>query len=73
MSRKRTGLLIIRAWVERGSSKPLRAHIRMTTDVGDGFQSEVTLADSAAVSTAVDQWLNDISISDSAASDVTQG
>ncbi len=40
-----TGLLIIRAWVEQGSPKPLRAQIRLTTDVAAGFGSEMTLAD----------------------------
>jgi len=55
----RTGLLIIRAWIERGSSKPLRAQIRLTTDVSDGFASEMTLADIDAVSAAVETWLQD--------------
>ena len=60
MSRDRTGLMIIRAWVEQGSSKPLRARIRLTRDVGDGFQSDVTLADVPAVSAAVEVWLQDV-------------
>jgi hypothetical protein len=55
-----TGLLIIRAWLEHGSSKPLRAHIRLTTDVAAGFASEITLADVHAVSTAVETWLQDV-------------
>lgn len=55
-----TGLLIIRAWVEPGSSKPLRAHIRLTTDVATGFASEATLADVHAVSAAVEAWLGDV-------------
>jgi hypothetical protein len=56
----RTGLMIIRAWLEQGSSKPLRARIRLTTDVGAGFESEVTLADVPAVSAAVELWLEDV-------------
>jgi hypothetical protein len=56
----RNGLLIIRAWLEPGSSKPLRAHLRVTTDVGDGFESEQTLADVSAVSAVVEAWLNDV-------------
>ena len=55
-----TGLFIIRAWVEQGSSKPLRAQIRLTTDVATGFESELTLADVHAVSAAVEAWLEDV-------------
>jgi len=53
-----TGLLIIRAWVEQGSSKPLRAQIRLTTDVGAGFASELTLVDVSGVCAAVAAWLD---------------
>ncbi len=60
MSLDRTGLLIIRAWVEQGSSKPLRAQIRLTTDVASGFASEMTLAEVEAVSAAVEAWLDDV-------------
>jgi hypothetical protein len=60
MSSDHTGLLIIRAWVEQGSSKPLRAQVRLTTDVAAGFASEVTLADVNAVSAAVEAWLQDV-------------
>ncbi|MPZ50464.1 MAG: hypothetical protein GEU75_14395 [Dehalococcoidia bacterium] len=60
MPRNLTGLLIIRAWVEQGSSKPLRAHLRLTTDVADGFERELTLADVADVSAAVETWLLDV-------------
>jgi len=58
MPRHHTGLLIVRAWVESGSSKPLRAHLRLTTDVATGFASEKTLADVKAVSAAVEAWLD---------------
>lgn len=60
MTLHRTGLLIIRAWIEHGSSKPLRAHIRLTSDVTAGFASEMTLADVTAVSAAVETWLRDV-------------
>ena len=60
MAFDRTGLMIIRAWVEEGSHKPLRAHIRLTTDVAGGLTSEVTLADLDAVSAAVEVWLRDM-------------
>jgi uncharacterized protein YrrD len=52
-----TGLLIIRAWVDKASSKPLRAHIRATTDVSKGFEGEVTLADASSTMAAVGNWL----------------
>ena len=55
-----TGLLIIRAWVEQGSSKPLRAQIRLTTKVGDGFERELTLTEVADVSAVVETWLRDV-------------
>jgi hypothetical protein len=60
MPQDQTGLLIIRAWVEQGSAKPLRAQVRLTTDVAAGFASEVTLADVNAVSAAVETWLQDV-------------
>jgi hypothetical protein len=52
--------MIIRAWVEPGSSKPLRAHIRLSTDIGAGFEREMTLAEAPAVSAAVELWLQDV-------------
>jgi hypothetical protein len=55
-----TGLLIIRAWTEPGSTKPLRAHIRRTNDVADGVQRELTLADADAVCAVVHEWLDEM-------------
>jgi hypothetical protein len=59
MSPYRSGLLIIRTWFERGSSKPLRAHIRSTTDVSNGFEQEVTSRDAASASEVVKTWLDE--------------
>ena len=56
----RTGLLIIRTWLEKASSKPLRAHIRATTDVSKSFETEVTVTDVPAASAAVEKWLGDV-------------
>jgi hypothetical protein len=56
----RTGLMIIRAWVEKGSRKPLRAHIRATTDVSKGLDSELIVADTASASAKVEAWLGDV-------------
>jgi hypothetical protein len=56
----RTGLLIIRAWVEPGSSSPLRAQIRLTTDISQGFRPALTVAEKEAVVEAVQAWLSEI-------------
>ena len=60
MASNRTGLLIIRAWMEEGSSEPLRAHIRMSDDVADGFRRTVTLSRPEAVCAEVEEWLAQI-------------
>jgi hypothetical protein len=59
----RTALLIIRAWVEEGSLEPLRANIRLTTDISAGFQHTQTLVRPEAVQDAVDAWLREIQTS----------
>ena len=57
---ERTALLIIRAWHEEGSLEPLRANIRLTTDVSAGFQRALTLARPEDVEEAVGAWLREI-------------
>jgi hypothetical protein len=52
-----TGLLIIRAWIEHGSSDPLRAHIRLSTDTSTGIDRELTLTQVDAVCDTVQEWL----------------
>ena len=59
-SGERTGLMIIRAWVEEGSPQPLRVQIRLTTDVSEGIQQTVNLSDTGAASAAVEAWLTSI-------------
>ena len=56
----RTGLFIIRVWIEEGSSEPLRARIRLTTDVSSGFEDSMTLSQVHAVCEAVATWLGDM-------------
>jgi hypothetical protein len=56
----RTGLLIIRAWAEPGSSSPLRVQIRLTTDVSLGVECRETITDVDAVVELVRAWLHDI-------------
>jgi hypothetical protein len=58
MTRTPIGYFIVRAWVEPGSSSPLRAHIRHTTDVSEGFDRDFTLAEEEAVVAAVRAWLS---------------
>jgi hypothetical protein len=53
-----TGLLIIRAVVEPGSSTPLRAYIRETGDVSIGFERTTTVADVEAALAVVRTWLD---------------
>src|SRR2546427_9935361 len=55
-----TGLLIIRAYPEPGSSAPLRAEIRLTTDVSAGIERTLTLVDRDAVADVVRTWLDSI-------------
>jgi hypothetical protein len=57
MTRTRAGLFIIRAWVEPGSSSPLRAQIHLTTDVAHGFERSLTLAQEEEIVEAVQAWL----------------
>ena len=60
MPSHRTGLLIIRAWVEPGSTDPLRAQIRVTNDISTGIERTVALAESETVMELVDKWLHAI-------------
>ena len=55
----RTGLLIVRAWVEPGSVAPLRARIQVTDDISAGFETLV-LSEPNAVERLVAQWLQDV-------------
>jgi hypothetical protein len=55
-----TGLLLIRAWVEKGSRNPLRAHIRTTTDISKGFEHELTVTDVPEASATVESWLGNV-------------
>ncbi len=58
MTKPRIGLFLIRAWIEPGSSSPLRAQIRRTTDVSHGFEQRLTVAEEEVVVAAVQAWLS---------------
>lgn len=57
MESDRTGLLIIRAWIEQGSSEPLRADVRIVTDVSAGVERTLTHSRPEAVCATVEEWL----------------
>ena len=59
-AREPTGLLIIRAWVEHGASEPLRAQVRVTSDVSGGFERSLTFARADEVCANVKEWLEAI-------------
>jgi len=60
VTKPRIGLFLIRAWIEPGSSSPLRAQIRRTTDVSQGFDQRLTVADEEAVVATVQAWLSEM-------------
>jgi hypothetical protein len=60
MTTPRIGLFLIRAWIEPGSSSPLRAQIRHTTDASQGFNQRLTVADEEAVVAAVQAWVSEM-------------
>ena len=60
MASDHTALVIIRAWIEPGSSEPLRAHIRLSTDVSAGIERTLMLARPEAVCAIVQDWLAEI-------------
>ena len=61
MSKSRTGLLIIRAWVGPGSSSsPHRAELRLTTDVPEEMERSLVVAQEEAVVEAVQAWLSEM-------------
>ena len=57
---ERTGVLIIRAWVEAGSSDPLRVQIRIVDDVSTHDERRVALVRPDAVCAAVMEWLEEL-------------
>jgi hypothetical protein len=53
-------LLTIRAWREEGSDDPLRAQIRIATDVSSGFGSTLNVAHTESVVDVVRAFLEDL-------------
>jgi phosphosulfolactate phosphohydrolase-like enzyme len=50
-------LLIIRAWIEEGSTEPLRAEVRIVKDVSAGIERTQTVCRVDDVVAAVQAWL----------------
>ena len=65
----RAGLLIIRAWIESESPSPLRAQIRLTTDVARGFERSLAITEIEAVTATVQAWLSEMLASSPSAED----
>jgi hypothetical protein len=57
---ERVGLLVMRAWVEVGSARPLRVVVRLTADSGCGFERELVCTEPAAVEALVRAWLDEL-------------
>lgn len=55
--RNPTALLVLRVWMERGATLPLRAYIRQTTDVSRGFEQASTETDVDAAVGSIRTWL----------------
>jgi hypothetical protein len=52
------GLLVMRAWMEEGSHRPLRVEVRLTADTCQGFEPELTFSEPVAVKALVRAWLD---------------
>ena len=57
--------MVIRAWVEEGSTKPLRAQVRRTSDISTGFKTETTLTEPDTVVAEVRAFLTTLGESSS--------
>ncbi|HEX9697513.1 MAG TPA: hypothetical protein VGB64_14500 [Actinomycetota bacterium] len=55
----RTGVLIVRLWIEANHEQGLRARITQTLDSTAGDQSVSAVASADAICAAVQQWVED--------------
>ena len=60
MTNIRQALLIIRAWVERGSPAPLRANIQLSKDLPNGIEGRASVTSPEAAAEVVKTWLEDV-------------
>ena len=54
---QRTGILVIRVWLEQGTPGRLRARLTQAADLGDPPTTLATTADVPGVCAAVEAWL----------------
>ncbi|HEY2937147.1 MAG TPA: hypothetical protein VGJ25_11150 [Gaiellaceae bacterium] len=54
---ERTGVLVIRAWIESGGENALRARITSTLDVTEQGEGSTVASTPAAITEAVAEWL----------------
>lgn len=57
MPPRRTGVLIVRTWLEDQSDTPLRVHLRFADDVATGVERSMYAGDVPTVVAAVENWL----------------
>jgi len=57
------GLFTIRVWAETGSRQPLRATVRYTNDVSQGYQGARVVSNEGALHKVVQAWLNEFAAS----------
>jgi hypothetical protein len=57
MRRERTGVLVIRVWVERGVPSPLRARMTARSELACREQTVTVAAGVDAIVAAVREWL----------------
>ena len=70
MTNLRGALLIVRAWVERGSPAPLRARIRLSKNVADGFDKTTTVTSPEAGGAVVQEFLEELLVEEQRAAGV---
>ncbi len=57
MTRQKTGLMVLRVWIEEGSTEPLRVDIRQTYDLSRTGHATLTLTDVDLVLSTVRTFL----------------
>jgi hypothetical protein len=57
MTRQQTGLMVLRVWIEEGSTRPLRVDVRQTSDLSNGSFRTLTLTDIDPVLAVVKTFL----------------
>ncbi len=60
MALDQTGVLIIRAWVEEGSTEPLRARLRVVNDLNQPVERTLAFTDADEVGAYVTAWLREM-------------